>query len=218
MCEPFAYWPSVPFPALLLFCFSTTGNYISQAPWLSLFWASAVCGRNSGRLEDRLSQCVGSVGKESTGNAGDLGSIPGSGKSPGEGNATQSSILAWEITETEEPSSLQCMGWQRVGHNWATKPPPKDKLRWKSWIFLCLLCCLWQVLCFRVLLGKIITHWAPIEWTYCGSFCKASPDPDKGTISLHPSRVGGSFFSHYLQNQLPLLNLFLKYTERFLFP
>ena len=28
----------------------------------------------------------GSAGKESTRNAGDLGSIPGSGKSPGEGN------------------------------------------------------------------------------------------------------------------------------------
>ena len=50
-------------------------------------------------------------------------------------------------------------------------------------------------------------------------FCTASPNPDKGTISLHPSRVGGSFFSHYLHNQFPLLNLlFLKYIERFLFP
>ena len=28
----------------------------------------------------------GSVGKDSSGNAGDLGSIPGSGRSPGEGN------------------------------------------------------------------------------------------------------------------------------------
>ena len=35
--------------------------------------------------------------------AGDGGSIPGSGRSPGEGNATHSSILAWEIPWTEEP-------------------------------------------------------------------------------------------------------------------
>ena len=30
------------------------------------------------------------------------GSVPGSGRSPGEGNATHSSILAWEIPRTEE--------------------------------------------------------------------------------------------------------------------
>ena len=35
----------------------------------------------------------GSDGKESTCNAGDLGSIPGSGRSPGEGNGNHSSIL-----------------------------------------------------------------------------------------------------------------------------
>ena len=38
--------------------------------------------------------------------------------------ATHSSILAWEIPGTEEPGRLQSMGWQRVGHNSATKPPP----------------------------------------------------------------------------------------------
>ena len=34
--------------------------------------------------------------------------------------ATQSSILAWKIPRTEEPSRLQSMGLQRVGHDWAT--------------------------------------------------------------------------------------------------
>ena len=164
------------------------------------------------------SSAVGSDGKESTHNAGDLGSIPGSGRSPGEGNVTQPCILAWEITGTEEPGHLQSMGWQRAGHNWATKPPPKDKLKWKSWIFLCLLWCLWQVLCFRILLGQTIIHWAPIEWTYWAS-AQHPQIQTKVLISLHPSRVGGSFFSHYLHNQFPLLNLlFLKYIERFLFP
>ena len=62
----------------------------------------------------------GSDGKESACNAGDLGLIPGSGRSPGEGTATQSSSLAWEIPRTEEPSGLQSVGSQRVGHNWAT--------------------------------------------------------------------------------------------------
>ena len=34
--------------------------------------------------------------------------------------APHSSILAWRIPWTEEPGGLQSMGWQRVGHNWAT--------------------------------------------------------------------------------------------------
>ena len=39
----------------------------------------------------------GSDGKESAHVAGDLGSIPGLGRSPEEGMATHSSILAWRI-------------------------------------------------------------------------------------------------------------------------
>ena len=38
----------------------------------------------------------GSDGQESACDAGDPGSIPGSGRSSGEGNATQSSIFAWD--------------------------------------------------------------------------------------------------------------------------
>ena len=58
-----------------------------------------------------------SDGKASAYNAGDLGSIPGSGRSPGEGNGTHSSIHAWKIPWTEEPGGLQSMGSQRVGHD-----------------------------------------------------------------------------------------------------
>ena len=57
----------------------------------------------------------GSDGKASAYNAGDPGSIPGSGRFPGEG--THSSILAWKIPWMEEPGRLQSMGWQRVGHD-----------------------------------------------------------------------------------------------------
>ena len=35
--------------------------------------------------------------------------------------ATHSSLLAWEILWTEEPSGLQSMGSQRVGHDLATQ-------------------------------------------------------------------------------------------------
>ena len=43
------------------------------------------------------------------------GSIPGSGRSPGEGNGNHSSILAWEIPWAEEPGGLQSMGSQQPG-------------------------------------------------------------------------------------------------------
>ena len=36
------------------------------------------------------------------------------------GLETHSSILAWRIPQTEEPSRLRSMGSQRVGHNWTT--------------------------------------------------------------------------------------------------
>ena len=36
--------------------------------------------------------------------------------------AAHSSIVAWKIPWTEEPSKLQSMGSQRVGHDWATSP------------------------------------------------------------------------------------------------
>ena len=37
------------------------------------------------------------------------------------GEATHSSILAWEISWTAEPGGLQSMGSQRVGHDFVTK-------------------------------------------------------------------------------------------------
>ena len=46
---------------------------------------------------------------------GNVGSIPGSEKSPEEGNANHSSILAWEILWTEEPRRVQSMVSQK-GH------------------------------------------------------------------------------------------------------
>ena len=59
----------------------------------------------------------GSVVKNLPANAGDACLIPGSGRSPGEGNASHSSIVAWEIPRTEEPGGLQSMGSQRVGQD-----------------------------------------------------------------------------------------------------
>ena len=52
----------------------------------------------------------GSDGKVSACNAGDLGSIPGSGRSLEKEMATHSSTLAWKIPWMDEPGRLQSMG------------------------------------------------------------------------------------------------------------
>ena len=62
----------------------------------------------------------GSDGKASAYNAGDPVSIPGLGRSPGEGNGTLSSLLAWKIPWMEEPGRLQSMGSPRLRFDWAT--------------------------------------------------------------------------------------------------
>ena len=55
----------------------------------------------------------GSIVKYPPTNAGDVGSIPGLGRSPGEGNGNHSSILAWREPWTEESDVLQSTGSQR---------------------------------------------------------------------------------------------------------
>ena len=49
--------------------------------------------------------------------SGDVGSIPGLGRSPEEEMTTHSNILAWKIPWTEERGGLQSMGLERVGHD-----------------------------------------------------------------------------------------------------
>ena len=51
------------------------------------------------------------------GDARDVGSIPGLGRSLEEEMETQSSILAWRILWTEEPGGQQSMGSERVRHD-----------------------------------------------------------------------------------------------------
>jgi len=53
----------------------------------------------------------------SAGDAGDMGSIPGLGRSPEGGSGNPLRILAWRIPRTEEPGRLQSIGSQRVGHD-----------------------------------------------------------------------------------------------------
>ena len=55
----------------------------------------------------------GSAGEESACNAGDLGLIPGLGRSSGEGKG-------YPLQYSGLENSMDCMGSQRVGHDWAT--------------------------------------------------------------------------------------------------
>ena len=63
-----------------------------------------------------VSSLVAQTVKNPPANAGDLGSIPESGRSLEKEMATHSSILAWRIPWTEEAVGLQSMGLQRVRH------------------------------------------------------------------------------------------------------
>ena len=66
---------------------------------------------------ENMTSDTGSDGKESAYNAGDAGSIPGSGRSPGEGNGNPFQYSCLENLWTVEPDGLQSVGSQRVRHN-----------------------------------------------------------------------------------------------------
>ena len=84
-----------------------------QCHYESLTLTSLYCGKKHWRF--LLESDGGSEVKVFACNAGDPGSIPGLGRSPGEGKATHCSILAWRIPWREESGRLQSTGSQRVG-------------------------------------------------------------------------------------------------------
>ena len=65
-----------------------------------------------------------SVGKESACNAGDPGSIPGLGRSPGEGNNNPLHYSCLENPLDRGAWQATVYGVARVGHVLVTKPPP----------------------------------------------------------------------------------------------
>ena len=101
-------------PSCRQFLIKTESFYSSQKGKHSLLHENVVFPYRSTGLP------CSSNGKESACNVGDQGSIPGLGRSSGEGNAGHSSTLAWRIPGTEEPGGLQSVGLQRVRHDWVT--------------------------------------------------------------------------------------------------
>ena len=109
----------------------------------------------------------GSAGKESTCSAGDLGLIPGLGRSPGKGNGNLLQYFAWEILWTKEPGRLQSMGSQRVGHDLVTKPPPPVYPR-PILVFICPQCKVWYPTGHWVWLGSdIFLLIKCLVWYHC---------------------------------------------------
>ena len=78
----------------------------------------------SNNLTLHLKQLCCSVGKESACNAGDPGSIPGSGRSPGEGNGNPLRYSCLENPMDRGAWQATVHGITRVRHDIATKPPP----------------------------------------------------------------------------------------------
>ena len=67
------------------------------------------------------------VGNESACNAGDLASIPGSGRTPGEGNGNPLQYSCLENPMDRGALQATVHGVARVRHDLATKPPPLGK-------------------------------------------------------------------------------------------
>ena len=92
---PFLACRTLPFCYVLTRVLTSYHNYhICHAPHMWSFFTTGI------QWTHYLYNYIpgGSDGKESTCNAGDLGSISGVGRFPGEGHATHSSIFAWKIS------------------------------------------------------------------------------------------------------------------------
>ena len=70
-----------------------------------------------------------SVGKESACSAGDLCLIPGSERSPGEGNGNPLQYSCPEKATDRGAWQATGHGVARVGHDLATKPPPQSVVK-----------------------------------------------------------------------------------------
>ena len=80
------------------------------------------------KLSATVSFPCSSVSKEYACSAGDLGSIPGSGRSPGEGNGSPLQYSCLENPMGREAWRATVHGVATVGYDLATKPAPPPSL------------------------------------------------------------------------------------------
>ena len=134
-----------------------------------------------------------SVGKESAFNAGDLGSIPGLGRSPGEGNGKPLQYSCLENPMGREAWQATVHGVTRVGHDLVTKPPPPLLYMHAKWLESCTTFCD-PVDCSP--LGSSVhgIFQATILECVAISYSMGSSGPrDKTHISMSPALAGGFF-------------------------
>ena len=105
------------FHTTMLFALSFVNFFLSELPSESSF---VPCFPELCHRFPKYNFPGGSGGKASACNAGDLGSIPGLGRSPGEGKGNPLQYSCRENPMYGEPGRLQYMGSQRVGHDWST--------------------------------------------------------------------------------------------------
>ena len=88
---------------------------------MSLIYLKTLCINSRFFLILLLSSCFpgSSGGKESACNAGDPGLIPGSGRSPEEGNGNPLQCSCLENPRDGGACGLPSMGSHRVGHDWS---------------------------------------------------------------------------------------------------
>ena len=123
----------------------------------------------------------GSDSKASAYNAGDPGSIPGSGTSPGEGNgnplqcsclenprdggawwaaiygvAQSRTRLKWLSSSSKKPGGLQAIGSQRVGYKWSSDTHTHIHTHIPLWC--------WVLRCFQLDPGDKWSNYAELTW------------------------------------------------------
>ena len=79
---------------------------------LFIFCTECTCLGLSWWLSNKESTC-------NAGAAGEVSSIPGSGRSPGGGHGNPFQYSCLENSHGQEPNRLQFIGLQRVGHDWS---------------------------------------------------------------------------------------------------
>ena len=102
-------------------------------------------------LANTIWLCAGLDGTEPTCNAGDRGSIPRSGRSPGEGNGYTLQYSCLEKSMDRGASWATAQGSQRVGHDWVTNTFTSTSLafldftyKWYYMVFVFLCWAYWR--------------------------------------------------------------------------
>ena len=104
--------------------------------------------------------------------------------------ATLSSVLAWRIPGTGEPSGLLSMGSQRVGHDWS---------------YLAAAAHIWDL---KSQTQRNIEEWSIVEWWLAGAGGERNETLSKGTNSSYKT----SKFGHLMYNMMIIANNTIIYT------